>query len=296
LKIAVLGSRGLIGAAIYDHLRKSHDVITIGRGAPAQIVADFTDARTVKSLPLSGVDALVHAAGIVNEDFEDPYRAFMQATSGTARLLDRAVECGISRFCYVSSAHVYGPLRGPIDEATSVNPLTDYAIAHFSSEQIVRRMAVEGRSALVVRPCAVFGMPPDLNRFRRWDLIPFGFPRDAVTANEIVLKTSGKQFRNFVSTTDIASVIGHWLLQSEVPAYQVINPLGATSLTVLEFSRLCAEVYEALTGRVCAVRAPVIKDDLPDDFRYLSRYPQPGAKADLSKAVKEFMRALMSTD
>jgi len=293
VKIAVLGSLGLIGSALAGRLRREHEVVGIDRGTPADFTADLTDPASLARLDLRGFEVLVHAAGVVDEDFAaDPGRAFVQSTRGMSDVVAMAARAGIGRFCYLSSAHVYGPLRGRIDEASTPNPTTDYATAHFASEQILRRSMSEDLLALVLRPCAVFGIPPDFSRFRRWSLIPFGFPRSAVTRQSIELRSSGMQMRNFVGTADVAECVADWLSDRRPPGFRSLNPVGTSTLTVLDFARLCAKQYQQLTGTACRVVAPVA-EGAAEDLVFASLHAQPAHRADLAATIRELTMLLL---
>jgi UDP-glucose 4-epimerase len=267
----------------------------VGRDAGAMLRADFSMPGSVDALDLRGFDAIVHCAGIVDEDFTPaPSHAFVQATQGMEALVKRARGCGVTRFAYVSSAHVYGPLVGRIDETSAPNPLSDYAIAHFASEQILRRSTGGGFRGAVFRPCAVFGIPPDLERFRRWTLIPFEFPRSAIIAGAIVLKSSGDNRRNFVGAIDVARAVGTWVSsQEEAAEFIAINPIGKATLSVREFADLCANICREEFGKPCEVRAPA---DMPavsnSQFYYATRHPRYAGAADLRATVGALMSLL----
>jgi UDP-glucose 4-epimerase len=277
---AVLGAQGLIGSAIARHL----GALALGRRAPADRIVDLADPD------LSGIDALVHAAGVIDEDFADPPRAFRHAIEGTGALIAAARAHRVKRVCYISSAHVYGPFSGRIDEAAPPDPRSDYAIAHFAAEQILHRAAWDGFRVLILRPCAVFGLPPE--GFRRWSLVPFAFPLQAVTEGRIVLRSHGLQRRNFVGTGDVARVVADWLERDAAP-FERINPIGAKTGTILALARTCAREYENLTGRTCPVIAPPSNDAPADDFVYASAAGQPAAVDDLAAAIRALTAALL---
>lgn len=275
---AILGAHGLIGSAIAQHL----GALTLARRAPADRLADVAGR-----LDFSGIDALVHAAGVIDEDFSDPTTAFQHAIAGTAAVIEAARAADVKRFCYISSAHVYGPLRGRIDETSPPDPRSDYAIAHFAAEQIIRRAATDAFRVLILRPCAVFGLPPD--GFRRWSLVPFEFPLQAVKTGTIALRSHGLQQRNFVGTGDIAHAVESWLAR-DAAAYECVNPIGRSASTVLDFAHLCAREYQALTGRPCAVTAPLGADS--DNFIYGSTVPQ-SPRDELAATVRALIARLL---
>lgn len=199
MRILVTGASGLIGSAMVERLAQSHEILTLGRRASADFRADLSDPAAIAALELPAIDALVHCAGVVDEDFRDhPERAMQMAMFGADALVQKAVAAGATRLVYISSAHVYGPMVGHVDETTAYNPVSNYAIAHFATEQVFRRQAKGAVAGAALRPCAVFGDLADPSGFRRWSLIPFSFPRDAAIEHRIVIRSTGEQRRNFV--------------------------------------------------------------------------------------------------
>ena len=289
--VAQTGSFGLIGSAVRRKLAETYEMRTIDIHPSADMVVDLSEPDSIAALDLTGCSALVHCAGIVDEDFANTGRAFRQATQGMAELVARAKVCGVSRFAYISSAHVYGPMVGAINEASPPNPLSDYAIAHFASEQILRRASGPEFRAAVFRPCAVFGIPPDLARFRRWGFIPFGFPKSLVEQGRIELKSSGLQRRNFVGTDDIAASIALWL-GAAAEAFTLINPVGNETMTVWDFARLCAKRYEAMSAKeVMLVRPGGLL--VADTYEYTTRDPRYIGSSDLGETASKLMAMLL---
>jgi UDP-glucose 4-epimerase len=229
-RVAVTGSTGVVGRAIAVALAAAgHAVMPLTR-------ADFDFARPDAAAPdFAGVDALVHAAGITEESARGPDGATI-ARAGWAALAARARAAGVARIVYVSSAHVYGPLEGRIDEATPPNPRSRYAELHLESERVAR---AAGPACDVLRPCNVYGMPADLKRFARWALIPYAFPREAATRGRIVLNTPGLQARNFVAAQAVGAAAATLLALPPV-AWRVRNVAGRDTLSVRDFARRVA--------------------------------------------------------
>src|SRR5262249_6980594 len=146
-----------------------HDLVRLGRGPGNDVTVDLAGRDT---LLLPDCDALVHCAGVTDEEVKaDSGSALLRAGNGTDRLIAAAMAAGARRLAYVSSAHVYGTLTGHIDETLPPNPLSDYALAHYVAEQVLRRAALRpGLAVRILRPCAVFGPLADPKRFRRWSL------------------------------------------------------------------------------------------------------------------------------
>jgi UDP-glucose 4-epimerase len=273
MRILLTGATGLIGQTVRLVLAEKHDLITFGRGPGSDIVADFSQPDMITAAALPMIDALVHCAGVVDEDFrDDPGRAIRMALFGADALARGAVEAGAKRLVYLSSAHVYGPMIGCIDENSAINPVSDYAIAHFAAEQAFRRQVTAGVAALALRPCAVFGDLKSPSSFRRWSLIPFSFPLNAMNDHAIVIRSSGEQRRDFVGSEDIARTLRNWL-DADAQGWSVINPVGRTSSSVHEFALLCARISEEITGIPCPIRREEADGPTPGadfDFRSIS--------------------------
>jgi UDP-glucose 4-epimerase len=268
--VAITGTTGLIGHAIAERLAAAgHRVVSIGRHPGADVRFDLAGTGRLPSKALEGCGALVHAAGITDEDFSDPARAWAKAERGTGELLAAAHDAGIGRLAYISSAHVYGPLEGRIDESRAPDPRSDYARAHLASERSFAAAAEAGASVLVARPCAAYGMPPSLERFRRWSLIPFDFPRQALSGR-IVLKSHGEQRRNFVPAEGIGNLVGWWLGR-DAAGVLLANAPGKDEMSVYDFARLCATIAAAKAGRECRVERPPAPQRPAEPFEYRTR-------------------------
>jgi UDP-glucose 4-epimerase len=299
MPVGLAGASGLVGGGIFARLFRSRKVVRIGRRKECDLQADFAQPGSLAGLSLKGLEAVVYSAGIVDEDFKsDPARAYLQNTVGFSAFVKRAVECGVPGFVYLSSAHVYGSLGGELRESSPASPLSDYALAHYVAEQILRRNCGAGRlQGLVLRPCAVFGMPESVETFDRWSLIPYSFPLEAVRDGVIVLRSSGEQRRNFISIADLALYVEKFLDgRDDFGAFTVVNPVGPQTLTVHEFAQKCVAIASRLTGRECSVRRPEpIGSDGASDFAYGSDYPYHHSADGVEDYLESMIRHLLSS-
>ncbi len=296
MKVAVAGASGLVGNGVATALRAAgHGVVTVGRRADCDIVVDLARASKIPSGAFAGCDAIVHAAGVIDEDFASPAIAQAKSGDGTRALVSAALEDGAKRAVYFSSAHVYGPLEGDMDEAHALDPRSDYAKAHRASEAIVQEEAKRrGASSLVVRPCAVFGPLAHPESFVRWSLIPFDFPRQGVTGR-IVLKSAGTQRRNFVSSIALGSLVRGWL-ESPQQTDAIANAPGPDELSVYDFALLCARIAGEEGGFECRVERPASASTEGKPFRYLTRHGPLPAPPRVVDHVRELVRTLLKKD
>lgn len=296
MRILLTGATGLIGSAVADGLRPRHALHTLGRRAGCvDAVVDLSDPAQLDGLSLPESEWLVHCAGVIDEDFRtDPMAAYRRATYGAEALLRAAARAGCKRFIYLSSTHVYGAQEGTISETAPANPQSHYALAHYCTEQFFRKQAALGRGSFVaLRPNAVFGLPAHPDTFQRWSLIPFSFPREARDKGRIVLKSSGLQKRNFVSTQAIADIVGRCIDGDLADASGAINVLGADTESVYDFAQRCRRIAEDQLGRPCLVERPpsyleAANAGAGSDFTLVSRFSQPRPAGELNDFIKRF--------
>lgn len=110
----------------------------------------------------AGVDAIYHAAALVNFD-PSSRRAMLETNiTGTANVVNAALENGVGKMAYVSSVAALDPPREdvPVDEIQFGNNPTRYsayAESKFQGELEIWRGVEEGLDAVVVNPSIILG-------------------------------------------------------------------------------------------------------------------------------------------
>lgn len=187
MRVLVTGATGFLGSHIAEQLvRDGHDVRVLVRktsdrrflaGFPhEEAVGDVTDAA---SLPptVAGVDAVVHAAGLVKARSAAEFDAVnARGTANLLRALDEAAP-GLHRLLYVSTLAAHGPSDDgrprPLDAPP--HPITAYGRSKLKGEDLVRAWG-GGTRAVIIRPPVVYGpRDPQLLPFfqlARWRLAP----------------------------------------------------------------------------------------------------------------------------
>ncbi len=197
-------------------------------------------------------ETVIHLAALnADECTLDPEHALFVNTLGTLNLVRAASDECVMKIIYFSTAHVYGsPLSGEIDELLLTHPTHPYAITHRSAEDyILQNSNLDNLSGTVLRLSNGVG-PPISADVNCWKLVANDLSRQAVESNEIVLRTSGLQQRNFVAISDIVTFIGRILdaRQQEFKG-QVINLGGPQSLTILQLAQLIQTRSEIILGK-----------------------------------------------
>jgi UDP-glucose 4-epimerase len=111
------------------------------------------------------VDAILHFAGsiVVPESVADPLKYYRNNTSNTRNLIEAAVEAGVERFIFSSTAAVYGgDGMEPVFEDAALAPQAPYGRSKLMSEMMLADVGVaHGLSYGILRYFNVAGADPE---------------------------------------------------------------------------------------------------------------------------------------
>ena len=261
MNILITGGFGYIGGRLAQAiLAKTEHQVILGSRKPLKIPIQLSGAISVitrwdslKSLEdiMCGVDVVIHASGMNAQDCEnDPDMAFQVNGVATSNLLMAAIKQKVGRFIYLSTIHVYGsPLAGRITEDSPTKASHPYATSHLAGEDAVLTESKKGNiNGIVVRLSNAFG-PPVYNDANCWMLLVNDLCRQAVVNRSLVMTSSGKQRRDFVTLFDVVRAISHLLhLPKEQLEDGVFNVGGNWTPCIIDMARLiqsrCSDVLD----------------------------------------------------
>lgn len=147
VKVIVTGGAGFIGHHLVNLLiEKAYNVevwdnLSTGKRDRINPLATFRQLDlTYDVLPDVKADIVFHLAAptSVQESLENPYKYEQGCYMTTKRLADWAVKQGVLSMVLASTAAVYGePKKVPVDEFTSLNPMSPYAEWKLAAEQLL---------------------------------------------------------------------------------------------------------------------------------------------------------------
>jgi GDP-4-dehydro-6-deoxy-D-mannose reductase len=165
-RIAVTGANGFVGRHVVNELvSQDYDVLAIGgsniESSPEASTVeyrsvDLLSTDEVKKLDFTGLDAVIHLAGLaaVGPSFNEPEHYMRTNTTIQRNLLDHAVEQHVfPRVLVISSGSLYdssAPL--PISEETFVKPSSPYATSKLAQEKEGLAYQEQGFEVMVARP------------------------------------------------------------------------------------------------------------------------------------------------
>ena len=151
MKILIVGGAGYIGShvarefldaghavTVYDNLSTG----TVENIFPGEefVEGDILDYPALRGAMAKGFDALVHlaAAKAAGESMLKPEKYSLQNLNGTVNILNAALETGIRKLVFSSSAATYGePRYLPIDEKHPTEPENYYGFTKLEIERIL---------------------------------------------------------------------------------------------------------------------------------------------------------------
>lgn len=260
MNILITGGLGYIGGRVANYLKeKDPDTpIFLTTRDKNKVLPSWTDKFTVLQMDVldensiadcledSGINVIIHLAAINEIDsMKNPELALEVNTQGTYKLLSVANEKKINRFVYFSTFHVYGEISvSIITEETPTRPFHPYAITHRAAEDVVKFFNHYYKmKTLIFRLSNGYGYPMD-TKINRWTLVFNDLCRQAVTSGRIVLKSSGKQHRDFISLHNVAGAVHHFLFVAPDKWGDGLYNLGGNcSMSILDVANKISDVY-----------------------------------------------------
>jgi UDP-glucose 4-epimerase len=290
-KILITGGLGYLGGRVSKHLsentpdylllgtRKKHIKTPSWLWNGEVLELNVLDDRLLKDA-CEGVATIVHFAAINEVDsLQDPENALKVNSLGTLKLLNVAINAGVKRIIYFSTAHVYGDLVGRINEKTIPRPTHPYAITHHVAEDFIlaanQSNAIKG---IVLRLSNGFGAPerPEVNR---WTLIVNDLCKQAVTSRKLVLRSSGMQRRDFITLHDVGRAVEHAMSLSDKSCGDgLFNLGGEASMQILDLANKISLRCEKILGfKPQIIRPSSSKDECSDVLDYqMSKFKTSG--------------------
>lgn len=197
------------------------------------------DIRQTDSIPLEGVDAVIHLASIANDPAGElePKLTWEISALATMQLADKAARLGVDRFIYASSGSVYG-LKDEehVTEECSLVPLSEYNKTKMVAERVLLSYANDMRIQ-IVRPATVCGLSPRM----RLDVSVNILTMQALTSGEITV-FGGDQTRPNIHIDEITDL---YLYLLERPDLVGVYNAGFENLSIRQIAEMVCKKVEA---------------------------------------------------
>jgi UDP-glucose 4-epimerase len=149
MKIFVTGGAGYIGSATAEALVKAghsvtvYDSLVTGHREAIPAGAEFIHASLddshalAEALTKQKYDAIMHFAAFIEagDSMKDPGRFFRNNFSNSLQLMETAVQAGVRKFVFSSTAAVYQSSEEPLTEDSPIGPTNVYGHTKLMTEQ-----------------------------------------------------------------------------------------------------------------------------------------------------------------
>lgn len=259
--ILVTGATGLIGGCLVETLmlnpNKDYQVYASGRNEERarKRFADFADDTSFHFVqydvlePLESdvnFDYIIHAASNASPNFfaTKPVEVIKSNIHGLNNLMEYGLSHDMKRMLYVSSGEVYGEGDGRVftenysGYVDCTSPRSCYPSSKRSAETLCVSYAQEyGADVVIARPCHTYGP-----HFTEADNRVYAqFIRNVLRGEDIVMKSTGEQFRSWCYVVDCVSAILHILFKGENgQAYNIAD--DSSNITIKELAEMIAEI------------------------------------------------------
>lgn len=189
---------------------------------------------------------IIAGAGVASPQLYaiDPVSVMKSNFNGVDNLLSYGITHGLEKFLYVSSGEIYGEGDGrefTEDYSGYVNCATVracYPSAKRASETLcISYGAQYGVDVRIVRPCHIYG--PNFNDSDK--RVYAQFIRNVIAGENIVLKSSGSQFRSWCYVVDCASAMLYVLLRGERGnAYNIAD--DKSNISIKDLADMIADI------------------------------------------------------
>ena len=273
--ILITGATGLIGSCLVEVLmsrtNKDYHIYASGRNEErarirfGKFVVDpaFHFYKYDVIGPVQGdVDFqyIIHTASNASPYYfaNKPVEVIKSNLWGVANLMDYGLKHNLKRILFVSSGEVYGEGDGRIfteEYSGYVNPMLPRS-CYPSSKRAAETLCVSygaeyGIDTVIARPCHIFGP----NFTEADNRVYAQFIRNVVSGEDIVMKSTGMQFRSWCYVVDCVSAILFILLKGiNGEAYNIAD--DNSNITIKKLAEIIAEIG----GRKVVVAIPTEKE------------------------------------
>lgn len=223
MNILITGGCGFVGTVLTAQLLQDGHQITVVdtqwfgnhlKPHPRLTVLQ-QDTRDVNSIPLKGVDVIIHLANIANDPGVEmnPTLSWEVNVLATQQLADRAVRAGVKQFLFASSGSVYGVKDDPqVTEDLELVPISAYNKTKMVAERVLLSYT-DAMQIHCIRPATVCGYSPRM----RLDVSVNMLTMQALKNGKMTV-FGGDQTRPNIHINDMVNVYRHFLAKPQLPS------------------------------------------------------------------------------
>ena len=297
--LLITGASGHIGSAIAHECNfKKIKTILLTRSPEKkkQLKKKFKNClvKTLAELNKKDkINAVIHTASLNDRVSNSDKNSIKTSIKITKNIFSKLKTKNLNKIIYLSTAQVYGSnLTGKVDENTKTKPINNYGLSRLENEKYLKKLSRKFRiNLLILRISNVVGEPIFKNK-ECLRLLPNDIKYKANKIQSVILKSSGLQFRNFISLSSTAKIITK-LSKINIVGTKIYN-LGGTNTSVLNFVKEFIKNFEKLKKKKLRFS---IQSNQPIKIKKLSyrdyklrKYLRINRKETLGFIIKKFLQ------
>jgi len=248
MKICVIGGSGFIGSCLAS-LLSNYDLIIFDKSPPPNSKTPFLkiDIRNFKKLNnyLKDFDVVIHLAA-EHADNVNPKSLYYDVNlEGTRNILKAMQNNGIKKLIFTSTVAVYGLNKKFPDENHKRDPFNDYSRSKAMAEDEILKWTKEGNSAIVVRPCVVYGPG---NRGNIYNLF------SQIKSGRFMMIGNGNQIKSITYVENVAQFLFQ-LINYKSDKIEFFNFSDSPSISI---NQLVEEVSSKLNVKIPKFKIPYL--------------------------------------
>jgi UDP-glucose 4-epimerase len=197
--VLITGGEGFIGSNLARFLAKNNNIK----------IFDIKTGKDIRNLDLlkkelKDVDYVFHFAGLISveESIRKPLEYIESNVVGSYNVLKAALDAGIKKVIFASSAAVYGDCpENPKKENIHLTPKIPYSILKLTTERIMEAFRNDRLDTVSLRFFNVYGPGQKLNS--SYSAVIPTFINNALKNENLVIFGDGKQTRDFIYIKDV---------------------------------------------------------------------------------------------
>lgn len=235
-KILITGANGFLGYEILKFLSKKNKVIGTSRIKNNSYIHINYPKIRIKERHLNGVNTVFHLASLDRDQVKKNIKySNVINLSFTEELIDMCIKKKVKNFIYFSSVGVYGDnLKNSVDESTKPKPKDIYSKLKYSVEKkILKKKKIK---VVVLRLSNVIGKPSRVSKGFLKLFLP-DICNSALASKKIILKSDGKQYRDFIDLKLLLNIVSKVLLNvKKINKNTIFNVSSGNPVQIIQAS------------------------------------------------------------
>jgi len=235
LRILITGVKGFLGSNLLASLREMGGYELYGLGTKEEFLEGIK-VYTSKDLDSIGITPeliiMCHAAVASGNTILCSERLFESNVKLTERIVNKFQKSSI---IYISTASVYNIKETVINEASSLNPQSDYSISKLWGERVL----ASNKKISIIRLSSLYGIGMKENT-----LIP-NFINQAIKNNLIEIWGDGSRVQNYIHINDAVRLINCLIMKYDAYNGEILLGVSHIHYSNFEIAQIIASITKS---------------------------------------------------